>query len=146
MVFWKDREKFLNFTTVKSNNNKEIKKKQTIKPQRSISGVWLRTDCHGTSLVVLRLRLCLPVQGVQALLRELRKKSKHIVTNSIMTLKMVHIKKKNFFKKEKLLSFLVLEAQCTIHFCTHHFPPPFCLQLVLSGCSMVLQTPRNKAA
>ena len=44
------------------------------------------------------------------------------------------------------MSYLVLEARCTIHFCTHYFSPPFCLQLVLSGCSVVPQTPRNKAA
>ena len=63
----------------------------------------------GTSLMVQWLRLSLPMQGVQipSLVWELRSraakmqnvKQNNIVTNSIKTLKMVHIKKKKSLKK-----------------------------------------------
>ena len=68
----------------------------------------------GTSLVVLWLRLCLPMQGegVQSLVRELRSHVPHgqkiktqnrsnTVANSIKALKMVHIKKKKQKKTSK---------------------------------------------
>jgi len=67
----------------------------------------------GTSLAVQWLRLPLPLQRVwvQSLVRELKshmsqgqkpehKTTGNIVTNSIKTLKMIHIKKKNHVKKK----------------------------------------------
>ena len=69
---------------------------------------------RGISLVVQWLRLCLPMQGmrVQSLVGELRShkpqghKPKHkieaiLLTNSIKTLKMVHVKKKKKLKKKE---------------------------------------------
>ena len=86
----------------------------------------LKNEPQRTSLVVQWLRLPFPMQEVwvQSLVRELRsnmpqsQKPKtsnrsNIVTNSIKTLKMVHIKKKNNktnFKKEKK------EPQCLLAF------------------------------
>ena len=80
---------------------------------------WL-TPTFETSLMVRLLRLCLPIQAVQVQspVRELRFHTSHgqniktpyrsnIVTNSIKTLKMVHIKK--ILNKRKQSSILILD-------------------------------------
>ena len=71
-------------------------------------GLWI---WGGTSLMVQWLRLHLPLEGVrvQSLVRELRSpmacgqktNSSNIVTKSIKTLKIVHIKKRTVLKKKK---------------------------------------------
>ena len=73
------------------------------KISQSLKSLAFKTSGLGTSLVVQWLRPCLPMQGVRVrpLVRELRshmplgqKARNNTVTNSIKTLKMVHILKK----------------------------------------------------